>query len=71
MLGESQRNTSDLLEKAIPELARRGMPIVVLIDEVDSLATDNAATPTRGAPGRIVYKLGQPVPFSQNYQSES
>lgn len=44
MLGESQRNTSDLLEKAIPELARRGMPIVVLIDEVDSLATDRNKT---------------------------
>jgi hypothetical protein len=44
-----------------------GFPVVA----VDSLATDNAATPTRGAPGRIVYKLGQPVPFSQNYQSES
>lgn len=44
MLGESQRNTSDLLEKAIPELVRRGMPIVVLIDEVDSLATDRNKT---------------------------
>lgn len=44
MLGESQRNTADLLEKAIPELSRRGMPIVVLIDEIDSLATDRTHT---------------------------
>jgi hypothetical protein len=44
-----------------------GFPVVA----VDSLATDNAATPTRGVPGRIVYKLGQPVPFGQNYPSES
>ena len=44
MLGESQRNTSDLLEKAIPELTRRGMPVVVLIDEIDSLATDRNTT---------------------------
>ncbi len=44
-----------------------GYPVVA----VDSLATDNAATPTRGVPGQIVYKLGQPVPFGQNYPSES
>jgi hypothetical protein len=44
-----------------------GYPVVA----VDSLATDNAATPTRGVPGQIVYKLGQPVPFTQNYKSES
>ena len=44
-----------------------GFPVVT----VDSLGTDNAATPTRAVPGRIVYKLGQPVPFTQNYKSES
>jgi len=44
-----------------------GYPVVA----VDSLATDNAATPTRGVPGQIVYKLGQPVPVTKNYQSES
>ena len=44
-----------------------GYPVVA----VDSLASDSAATPTRGVPGQIVYKLGQPVPFTQNYQSES
>ena len=38
---------------------------------VDSLATDNAATPTRGVPGQLVYKLGQPVPVTNNYKSES
>ena len=40
MLGDSQRNTLNLLERALPELAERGLPIVVLIDEVDSIATD-------------------------------
>jgi hypothetical protein len=44
-----------------------GYPVVA----VDSLATDNAATPTRSVPGQLVYKLGQPVPVTQNYKSES
>jgi len=44
MLGESQRNTADLLEKAIPELSKRGMPVIVLIDEIDSLVTDRSRT---------------------------
>ena len=40
MLGDSQRNTLNLLERALPELAEKGRPMVVLIDEVDSIATD-------------------------------
>lgn len=40
MLGDSQRNTINLLQRALPELAERGHPVVVLIDEVDSLAID-------------------------------
>ncbi len=38
MLGDSQRNTLNLLERAIPELAEKGLPLVVLIDEVESIA---------------------------------
>ena len=40
MLGDSQRNTANLLERALPELAAKGQPVVALIDEVDSIATD-------------------------------
>ncbi|MFT7473656.1 MAG: SpoVK/Ycf46/Vps4 family AAA+-type ATPase [Verrucomicrobiales bacterium] len=40
MLGDSQRNTANLLERALPELAEKGLPVVVLIDEVDAIATD-------------------------------
>ena len=40
MLGDSQRNTANLLERALPELAERGHPVVVLVDEVDSIVTD-------------------------------
>lgn len=39
-----------------------GSPVVA----VDSLASDTAATPTRAAPGQLTYKLGQPVPVSDN-----
>lgn len=44
MLGESQRNTIDLLEKSLPELASKGHPLVVALDEVDSLATRRSLT---------------------------
>lgn len=39
MLGESQRNTMALLEKSLPELAAKGRPVVVVIDEVNTFAT--------------------------------
>ncbi len=40
MLGESQRNVANLLEKSIPELAAKELPVVVLIDEVTSVAVN-------------------------------
>lgn len=39
-----------------------GYPVVA----VDTLANDTAATPTRNAPGQLTYKLGNPVPVSDN-----
>jgi len=38
MLGESQRSTARLFERTLPDLARRGLPMVVLLDEVEALA---------------------------------
>ena len=38
LLGESQRSVSRLFERTIPDLARRGDPMVVLLDEVEALA---------------------------------
>lgn len=42
-----------------------GYPVVT----VDTLATDNAASPSRAVPGVLVYKLGQPVPVTNNYKA--
>jgi AAA+ superfamily predicted ATPase len=38
LLGESQRSTARLFERTLPDLARRGFPTVVLLDEVEALA---------------------------------
>lgn len=38
MLGESQRSVARLFERTIPDLARRGRQLLVLLDEVESLA---------------------------------
>lgn len=38
MLGESQRAVARLLHRTIPDLARRGHPLLVRLDEVESLA---------------------------------
>lgn len=38
MLGESQRTVARLFERTLPDIARRGRPTVVLLDEVESLA---------------------------------
>ena len=38
MLGESQRSVARLFERTIPDLAARGLPTVVLLDEVEALA---------------------------------
>jgi SpoVK/Ycf46/Vps4 family AAA+-type ATPase len=42
MLGESQRATARLFERTIPDLAQRGQPVVVLLDEVEALAVNRA-----------------------------
>jgi AAA+ superfamily predicted ATPase len=38
LLGESQRSVARLFERTLPDLARRGHPMVVLLDEVEALA---------------------------------
>lgn len=38
LLGESQRAVARLFERTLPDLARRGDPVVVLLDEVEALA---------------------------------
>jgi len=38
MLGESQRGVARLFERTLPDIARRGRPTLVLLDEVESLA---------------------------------
>jgi AAA+ superfamily predicted ATPase len=42
MLGESQRTVARLFERTLPDLARRGRPTIVLLDEVESLAVSRA-----------------------------
>ena len=37
----------------------------------DTLATDQAATPTRSVPGELVYKTGAPVPVQDNYKAKT
>ena len=38
LLGESQRSTARLFERTLPDLAARGIPTVVLLDEVEAMA---------------------------------
>ena len=38
LLGESQRSVARLFERTLPDLARRGFPTVVLLDEVEAMA---------------------------------
>lgn len=38
---------------------------------VDTLATDEAATPTRSVPGELVYKTGAPTPVQDNYKAKT
>lgn len=42
MLGESQRAVARLFERTLPDLARRGSPMVVLLDEVEALAVNRS-----------------------------
>ncbi len=42
MLGESQRSVARLFDRTLPDLAQRGRPTIVLLDEVESLAVSRA-----------------------------
>ncbi|HEY7701464.1 MAG TPA: AAA family ATPase [Candidatus Limnocylindrales bacterium] len=42
LLGESQRGVARLFERTLPDLATRGRPIVVLLDEVEALAVSRS-----------------------------
>lgn len=42
LLGESQRSVARLFERTLPDLARRGHPMVVLLDEVEALAVSRS-----------------------------
>jgi AAA+ superfamily predicted ATPase len=42
LLGESQRSVARLFERTLPDLARRGHPTVVLLDEVESMAVSRS-----------------------------
>lgn len=37
----------------------------------DTLATDDAATPTRSVPGELVYKTGAPTPVQADYKAKT
>ncbi|HXG40255.1 MAG TPA: AAA family ATPase [Candidatus Limnocylindrales bacterium] len=43
LLGESQRSVARLFERTLPDLASRGRPVVVLLDEVEALAVARAS----------------------------
>jgi AAA+ superfamily predicted ATPase len=40
LLGESQRSVARLFERTLPDLAARGLPTIVLLDEVEALAVN-------------------------------
>src|SRR5881394_2365896 len=42
LLGESQRGVARLFERTLPDLAQRGRPTIVLLDEVESLAVSRS-----------------------------
>jgi len=42
LLGESQRSVARLFDRTLPELALRGRPTIVLLDEVESLAVNRS-----------------------------
>ena len=42
LLGESQRSVSRLFERTLPDLAARGKPTIVLLDEVEALAVSRS-----------------------------
>jgi hypothetical protein len=44
-----------------------GFPVVA----VDSVATDEAATPTRAVPGELTYRTGAKTPYNDNYKAKT
>ena len=42
LLGESQRSVARLFERTLPDLAARGIPTVVLLDEVEAMAVSRS-----------------------------
>jgi pachytene checkpoint protein 2 len=42
LLGESQRSVARLFERTLPDLAARGLPTVVLLDEVEAMAVNRS-----------------------------
>lgn len=42
LLGETQRGVARLFERTVPDLAARGKPTIVLLDEVETLAVDRS-----------------------------
>lgn len=53
LLGQSQRGVARLFDRVIPDLARDGVPVVVLIDEVEGLAVSRRATSTDTNPADV------------------
>ena len=43
LLGESQRSVSRLFERTLPDIAARGRPTIVLLDEVEALAVSRGS----------------------------
>lgn len=70
MLGESQRNTINLLEKSLPELAAKGHPVIVVVDEVNSLATSRTLA-TGGQDPVDVMRATEAVLRGIDYLAES
>ena len=60
MLGASQRATAQLFERAIPDLADEGSPVVVLLDEIEALAV-NRRQASAGANPIDVHRATQAV----------
>ncbi|MCW2876030.1 MAG: ATPase central domain protein [Sphaerisporangium sp.] len=50
MLGGSQRASAQLFERAIPDIALEGSPVVVLLDEVEALAVNRRQASTGANP---------------------
>lgn len=60
MLGASQRATAQLFERAIPDIAAEGSPVVVLFDEIEAVAV-NRRQASAGANPIDVHRASQAV----------